>query len=145
MGRSRIAIVAAALVATSSVALALSVPSSHWMGTIVGKDGSNLTGSGMMMASKDGKSTEVMVDFKGDTPDATRPWHVHTGSCAKTGAPWGGMRPYTPIQVNKQGNGESMATIELALPDTGSYNVNIHESSANMSRIVACSDLQLVK
>jgi hypothetical protein len=33
--------------------------------------------------------------------------------------------------------------LRLALPDSGNYYVNIHESAAAMSKIVACGDLLL--
>ena len=139
MRRSGIAAIAAALVATSS-ALALSA-SPHWMGTLEGKEGMKTTGSAMMMASSDGKATEVTIELKGETPSATRPWHVHSGTCAKAGPPLGGMKPYTPITMDAKGTGVSKATLAIVVPDTGSYNVNIHESATNMSKIVACGNL----
>ena len=145
MSRSRLAVVAAALAVSSSVAFALSVSATHWMGTIAGKDGAKITGSAMMMATKDGAGTEVTVELKGETASAVRPWHIHTGSCAKGGGIFGGGRSYTPITVDDKGNGSSKATLAVAIPDTGSYNVNIHESSANMSKIVACGDLSVMK
>lgn len=140
MRRSSIAAIAAAFFATSSVAFAL-VASPHWMGSIEGKAGMKTTGSAMMMATSDGKATEVTIDLKGETPSATRPWHVHSGTCAKSGPPLGGMKPYSPIALDEKGNGVSKATLPITVPDTGSYNVNIHESSTNMSKIVACGDL----
>jgi hypothetical protein len=145
MRRSRIAAIATALVATSSVALALSVTSPHWMGAITGKDGSKTTGSAMMMATSDGKATEVTIELKGETPSTSRPWHVHTGTCAKGGPPLGGMKPYSPITTDGKGNGVSKATLPITVPDSGSFNVNIHESSSNMSKIVACGDLSVMK
>jgi superoxide dismutase, Cu-Zn family len=142
MRRSRIAAIAAALVGISSVALALGVASPHWMGMLEGTAGMKTTGSAMMMATTDGKATEVTIELKGETPSATRPWHVHSGSCAKGGPPLGGMKPYSPISMDAKGNGVSKATLPITVPDTGSYNVNIHESSTNMSKIVACGDLK---
>ena len=141
MRSSGIAAVAAALVATSSLAFALSV-SPHWMGSLEGKEGMKTTGSAMMMATSDGKATEVTIELKGETPNGTRPWHVHTGTCAKGGPPLGGMKPYPPISLDAKGNGVSKATLAITVPDSGSYNVNIHESATNMSKIVACGDLK---
>lgn len=136
--------VATALALTSSIALARTVQS-HWMGAISGKDGAKTTGMAMMMAGKSANTTEVTVDLKGETAGVTRPWHIHTGSCAKGGGVFGGGRAYTPISIDEKGSGSSSATLAVALPDTGSYYVNVHESAANMSKIVACGDLSAGK
>ena len=144
MGRTKILGVAAALAISSSVALALTV-APHWMGTVTGKDGAKTTGSAMMMPTADGAGTEVTLELKGETAGVTRPWHIHVGSCAKSGGVFGGGRSYTPVTIDDKGNGSSKATLMVALPDTGSYYVNVHESAATMSKIVACGDLSLMK
>lgn len=136
----RTVFIAAALAVTSSVALALTLHG-HWMGTITGKDGAATTGMVMMMAGKDAATTEVTVQLKGETVSVVRPWHIHTGSCAKGGGVFGGGKSYTPITIDDKGNGSSKATLAVALPDSGSYYVNIHESGTNMGKIVACGDL----
>ncbi|HYW30827.1 MAG TPA: hypothetical protein VE869_04915 [Gemmatimonas sp.] len=140
MARSRFAMIVAALALTSSVAVALTV-APHWSGTIAGKNGAKITGSAMMMATADGAGTDVMITLKGETASVTRPWHVHAGSCMKSAGVLGGARSYTLITVDDKGNGSSKATLAIAVPDTGSFHVNIHESPANMSNIVACGDL----
>ncbi|MES2525340.1 MAG: hypothetical protein V4617_21795 [Gemmatimonadota bacterium] len=140
MARPRFAVVVAALALSSSVAVALTV-APHWSGTVAGKDGSKTTGSAMMMATSDGAGTEVTLTLKGETASVTRPWHIHVGSCAKSGGILGGGRSYTPITVDDKGSGTSKATLMLAVPDTGSYYVSVHESPANMSNVVACGDL----
>ncbi len=132
--------VAAALTLTSSIALARTAQS-HWMGAITGTDGAKTTGMAMMMAGKSAATTEVTVDIKGETAGVTRPWHIHTGSCVKGGGVFGGGRAYTPISIDEKGSGSSTATLPVALPDTGSFHVNVHESATNMSKIVACGDL----
>ena len=144
MGRTKILGVAAALALSSSVAFAVT-SAAHWMGSVTGKNGAKTTGSAMMMATTDGKGTEVTIDIKGETAGATRPWHVHVGTCAKGGGVFGGGRSYTPMTIDGSGAGASKATLAVAVPDTGSYHVNVHESAANMANIVACGDLMPVK
>ncbi len=129
-----------ALAVTSSIAFALG-SQVHWMGAVKGNDGAATTGMAMMMSGKEAGTTEVTVELKGETPSVVRPWHIHVGSCAKGGGVFGGGRSYTPISVDEKGTGSSKATLAVALPDTGSYYVNVHESAANMSKIVACGDL----
>jgi hypothetical protein len=145
MGRTKFFGVAAALAISSSVALALTVNPGHWMGTVSGLDDAKTTGTGMMMPTADGAGTDVTLDLKGETAGVTRPWHVHLGTCAKGGGVFGGGRAYTPITVDDKGNGSGKATLMVAVPDTGTYHINVHESSANMSKIVACGDLSLMK
>lgn len=132
--------IAAALAVTSTTAVA-ALRDHHWMGSVSGKNGSKATGTGTMTAGKEAGTTEVTLELKGDAANATHPWHIHVGSCEKGSGIWGGAGSYAPITVDAQGNGKSMATIKAALPDTGSYYVNIHESRENMRNIVACGDL----
>ena len=83
----------------------------------------------------------VTVSIDGDTPGATRPWHVHTGSCTKSGGVVGGGRVYTPLAVDAKGHAGGKATLAVPLADTTMYYVNIHDSAAAMGIIVACGDL----
>ena len=138
-------------VATATVLVALSssiasglVLHGRWTGMVMGKDNSKIHGTATMKSGKN-NTTEVVVKLKGDTPSTTRPWHIHVGSCTSAGAPLGGGKPYTPMVGNAKGAAQGKATLALPLPDTGSYYVNIHESSANMGKIVACGDLKADK
>jgi hypothetical protein len=140
--RSRSVIAGALAIAlTATAASALTAYAPMWMGSISGKDGAAITGSASMKAGADGKSTVVDVELKGDAANIARPWHIHIGSCAASGGVFGGGRSYTPIAVDGTGTGKSSATLAVTLPDTGKYYVNIHDSAANMSKIVACGDL----
>lgn len=145
MKRSNLAGAAVLLAMSSSLAFGLVLRHGSWSGMIMGKEPSMIHGNATMKAGKDAGSTEVAVKFSGDAGAGTRPWHVHMGSCAKAGGVFGGGRSYTPLTVDAKGNAESKATLAVALPDTGSYYVNIHESSTAMATIVACGDLKADK
>ena len=84
----------------------------------------------------------MLVTLTDETPGATRPWHIHAGSCEKGGGVVGGGRVYTPIAINDKGQGTGKATLPVALADTAAYYVNIHDAAAAMGIIVACGDLQ---
>lgn len=129
----------ALLVATSS-ASAL-VLHDAWEGMVMGKDGSKIRGDIEMEKGKAPKTTVASVDYKNDVAGAVRPWHVHVGSCAKPGPVLGDPKAYTPLTVTAQGTAKGKATLSMTMPEDGSYYVNIHESAANMSKIVACGDL----
>ena len=116
--------------------------SPHWMGGINGAEGTKVTGSAMMMAGATPGTTTVSIEIKGDTPGAVRPWHVHVGSCAKSASLFGGMASYKPVTIDANGSGKSSATLPVATPDSGSFHVNVHESSANMGKYAGCGDLK---
>lgn len=142
MRRSSLVTTLAALAIASTAAVAMSPLHLEWEGKIAGKDGSKITGEATMKEGEDGKSTVVEIMLVGDENGATRPWHVHVGSCAKGGGVFGGGKSYTPVATSG-GHGMSKATLPVAVPDTGSYYVNIHESAGNMGKIVACGDLMM--
>jgi len=137
----RLSIITLALAVASTSALALTVQHAMWSGKISGTEGSKLTGDVSMKATADGKGTEVSVMLMGDANGATRPWHIHVGSCAKGGSVFGAAKAYTPLTTAGGGHAMTSATLAVAVPDTGSYYVNIHESAGNMGKIVACGDL----
>ena len=143
MKRFSVATAAVLVGLSSSVAYGL-VRHGSWSGTVMGKDGSKIHGTATMKEGKN-NTTKIAVKLTGDTPSTTRPWHVHSGSCTKAGSPLGGGAPYSPMVGNAKGSAQAKATLAMPLPDTGSYYVNIHESSANMGKIVACGDLKAEK
>lgn len=131
----------AALVGNSALLYAAR-PLTDYVATLVGKEGRKASGSATVTPTKDGTGTEVVVTLADDTPGATRPWHIHTGSCEKSGGVVGGGRAYAPIVINDKGQGTGKATLAVALADTATYYVNIHDAAQAMSIIVACGDLK---
>lgn len=141
MKKTTIAGVMLLLTLTSSLAYGLARRHGSWDGMVMGKSGSKIRGAISMTGGKGAGATDVAVKYTGDIAGVTRPWHVHIGSCAKGGAVLGGAAAYAPLRVSATGAAEGKATLRLALPDSGSFYVNIHESATNMSKIVACGDL----
>ena len=118
-------------------------PHVAWDGMVLGVGGSKIRGEVEMVAGKTPGTTAVEVSVARDAAGAIRPWHVHVGSCAKGGPMLGAASAYPALRVNGKGAAEGEATLRLALPDSGSYYVNVHESASAMSNIVACGDLLL--
>ncbi len=139
----RTATAALLLITSSSLVYAATVRHVAWDGMVLGKGGSKIRGLTEMVGGKVKGTTAVSVSYKGDVPGATRPWHVHIGTCKKTGAILGGARAYTPLTVQPSGAAEGKSTLRLALPDSGEYYVSIHESLATMGTVIACGDLLL--
>ena len=96
-----------------------------------------------MVGGKVAGTTEVDVKLTGDVAGSTRPWHVHVGSCQKAGPIYGDAKAYAVLRISAKGAADGKATLRFSLPDSGYYYVNIHESVANMGKIVACGDLLL--
>lgn len=141
----RSTILAGALLLTLTSSLAAATISRHiaWDAVVAGKGGSKIRGPAEMVAGKTDGTTSVELQYTGDTPGATRPWHVHVGSCAKGGAILGAAKAYTALEVDAKGAVKGKATLSVALPESGNFYVNIHESPTNMGKIVACGDLML--
>ena len=137
----RIMALSAALVGNGGLLFAAR-PLTDYVASLTGKDGRKAHGSAVVTSTNDGTGTEVTVTLADDTPGATRPWHIHTGSCEKSGGVVGGARAYAPIVINDKGQGAGKATLAVALADTTTYYVNIHDAAAAMGIIVACGDLK---
>ena len=133
------------LVFSSSLAYALVRRHVAWDGMVTGKGGSKIRGVIAMEGGKAVGTTSAVVKYAGDVGGVTRAWHVHVGSCAKGGAVLGAATAYAPLRVNAKGAAEGVAILRLALPDSGEYYVNIHESASNMGKIIACGDLLLAE
>ncbi len=114
-----------------------------WDGLVVGRGGSRIRAEVSMEGGKTPGTTTVQMSLKGDVPGVARPWHVHVGSCSKAGGVFGTAAAFPPITASAAGTGESQATLRISLPESGSYYVNIHESAAKMSSVIACGDLFL--
>ena len=140
MKRSSFVAAAALLAVSSSVAFA-ALRHMEYTVVIAGKDGAAVHGTGT--AKSEDKTTKVQIKLMGDVAGSVRPWHIHTGSCAAAGGIFGGMRSYKPITIDAKGNGAAKLSLPASLPDTGHFYVNIHESAANMGKIVACGDLKM--
>ena len=119
------------------------MPHVAWDGMVLGKTGSTIRGLTEMVGGKEKGTTAVSISYKGDVPGATRPWHVHTGSCKKGGAVFGSATAYAALTVNAAGAAEGKGTLRVALPDSGEFYVNVHESPTKMGAVIACGDLLL--
>lgn len=131
----------AALTLSTITLAARPFPHLAWDGMILGKNGSKIRGDVTMEGGKTPRTAIVSVGLKGDTPAAVRPWHVHRGSCDKPGAVFGAASAYKALRIKASGEAEGMATLRIAVPDTGYYYADVHQSAAQPKVIVACGDM----
>jgi hypothetical protein len=100
-----------------------------------------LTGTGWMSADDDASRTRAGVTLANATPGGEHPWHVHVGRCGSNGSIVGDASEYRPLKVGGNGRAEATATLDIPLPRSGEFYVNVHASAANLGTIIACGNL----
>lgn len=130
---------------TSAVIAVAAVTAGTWNADVKGVGGTAITGHATMKPAAGGSGTEVDIMLMTDSVGAVRPWHVHIGSCARSGGIFGDRSAYTPITIDANQHGMTKATLSVPAPDTGSYYISVHHSAGNMGKIVACGDLVLAR
>ena len=116
----------------------------RWSATLTPPPGSptpQVAGTGTVMGNADSTQTRVEVALTGATPAANLPWHLHRGTCGNDQGIVGEAADYTPITVGENGRATSTATIDLAMPHSGEYMINVHASPTDLGTIVACGNL----
>lgn len=100
-----------------------------------------VTGNGWMAADDDPAQTRAGASVENATPGGEHPWHVHVGRCGSNGAILGDASSYRPLKVGGNGRAEATAKLNLPLPRSGEFYVNIHASATNLGTIIACGNL----
>jgi len=83
----------------------------------------------------------VTVTISNATPGGIHPWHVHRGRCGDNGPIVGDAAAYKALAVDGNGNASSTARLNVTLPDSGNYYVNVHALATNMGTIISCGNL----
>lgn len=103
---------------------------------------SDMRGQGWMGADpKDQGQTRAHVEVSNAVPGGQHPWHVHRGKCGTDQGIFGPADAYKALKVENDGRARADASLGVPLPRTGSFFINVHASSRNMSTIVACGNL----
>ena len=101
-----------------------------------------LKGSGWMAGDEDDTTkTRAYVMIQNAVPGGEHPWHVHMGQCGSDRGIFGAASAYEPLRVESDGSAEERAELQVPVPATGQYFVNVHASRNNMGTIVACGNL----
>jgi len=119
------------------------ITASRWNATLTTPDA--LTGvlqiSGTAWIAPDSGRTLASVAISNAPPGGVHPWDVRQGQCGSNGAIFGPAAAYKPLVVQGDGTARAQARVDLPLPSSGSYYVNVHASSKNMATIIACGNL----
>ncbi|HET7585546.1 MAG TPA: hypothetical protein VFK13_11600 [Gemmatimonadaceae bacterium] len=83
----------------------------------------------------------VEIHIANAAPGGQHPWHVHRGTCGSDQGILGDANAYPILRVN--GDGEASATVDLdvPVPTSGDYFVNVHAAPSNLGTVVACGNL----
>jgi len=96
---------------------------------------SGQTGTATLTSTIDNK-TQVVIELKGEPPDAQEPAHIHPGKCKK-------LNPKPAYVLTNVVGGTSTTTVNASLSslETGRFSVNVHESTQNFGTYVACGTI----
>jgi hypothetical protein len=119
---------------------------SRWNGTLSTPAGlagvSDVRGQGWMAADpREQGQTRAYVQISNAVPGGRHPWHVHKGQCGSDQGILGPADAYKPLRVEDDGRASETAVLPISLPRSGSFFINVHASSRNMSTTVACGNL----
>lgn len=115
----------------------------EWKAVLAPGAGSNISGTAEVEGEDNDKKTEAEISIKGATAGEQLPWHVHQGKCGSGGAIVGPATAYPVIRVADDGSAKAEAHLDIAVPTSGEYHVNVHKSAADLKTIVSCGDLAL--
>jgi len=96
--------------------------------------------SGTVALIPDGSSKTRVIVSVVDAPDAAQPDHIHLGTCAK-------LDPAPKYPLSNVVNGVSETTVPVGISAlmASPMAVNVHESTTDLKKYVACTDLTASK
>ena len=92
--------------------------------------------SGTATLTRLGTKTRVVIGIKGENTTGKQPAHVHKGTCAK-------LDPKPTYPLKDVVLGKSNTVIDASFDELvmSPMAINIHESTANIGKYVACGDI----
>ena len=118
----------------------ISATAGDWSATISPRSNSTVRGEVKLQSAVVGSAAKITIT--GGTPGAVHPWHVHTGTCDKTGGIVGSVGNYPVLTIGADGSASANAAIGSSLAEGSAYAVNVHRSPTDMGTIVGCGDLK---
>lgn len=118
----------------------------EWHAAIVSNDVLHwsVTGAATVLEVAGNTSFTANISLRNDLTGTARPWHVHAGTCATGGDIVGDDAAYPRLSIGTDGAASATVTIrDRALDPAAQYHVNVHESNAQFTTLIACGDLIL--
>jgi hypothetical protein len=92
--------------------------------------------SGTVTLTPVGDKTRVDLALVGAPADTPQPAHVHPGPCAKLDP-----KPKYPLAPVVDGFSTTTLDVPIGQLTSGDFAVNVHKSSSEIAKYVACGDL----
>ncbi|TAM76675.1 hypothetical protein EPN44_04975 [bacterium] len=130
--RIHLAIAAALAFAVTSLTPVFAAPPEK-----IGLMGLNNSGEvGTVTLAARGSKTEVSLSVQGGPKGVAQPAHVHRGSCDN-------LNPNPAFALSNVVSGRSNTLVNASLSKlmSGNFAVNVHASTKNLKRYVACGEL----
>jgi hypothetical protein len=84
----------------------------------------------------------IRVTLSGDKPGATRPWHIHRGTCNRDEDIVGSADAYPPIVIDSHGDGSATATLAAPLAPGVGQAIEVHDTAEGTALgVIACGTL----
>jgi superoxide dismutase, Cu-Zn family len=115
-----------------------------WHGVLQAEAGwEHLEGEAAFEWFEGAQSITAAVVVFGDEPEAVRPWHLRTGTCAAATDVVGTDGDYPPLEIAADGTATVFTDVPAGVDPADSFHVNVHGSEADMD-VIACADLDLI-
>ncbi len=118
----------------------------EWRATILSNDVLHwsVTGAATVREISGNNAFTASISLRNDLTGTARPWHVHAGTCADAGGIVGEDAAYPRLSIGTDGAAAATVMIRgAALDPEQPYHVNVHESNAQFTTLIACGDLIL--
>lgn len=86
-------------------------------------------------------SVSLVVSTPVQEPTSLR-WAVLPGRCGAGSLPLLGFDQFPPLDVGSNGRGQLDVEIPLALPQSGSYHVNVYHRGTQLDNVLTCATLR---
>jgi len=86
-------------------------------------------------------SVSLVVSTPVQEPSSLR-WAVLPGRCGAGSVPLLGFDQFPPLDVGSNGRGQLDVEIPLALPQSGSYHVNVYHRGTQLENVLTCATLR---
>ncbi len=101
--------------------------------TLSEENGSKESGKVTLVGA--GSKTTVTISLTGESATGSQPAHIHVGPCPTVGA------VKYPLSNVVLGKSVTVVAAPLSQLTTGTLAVNVHQSTANLGKYVACGNI----
>jgi hypothetical protein len=122
------------------VAVAMPTALKDWAANLTPLGESTVRGTATI-STLPGDSLAIGIMIENARMGDEHPWHLHSGSCPRSGAVIADESSYPLIRVADDKAGSASALVAAVLHEGSTYSINVHRSP-NDHTAIACGDLK---